>query len=92
MVEIQCLACEKAIKPRQLNDTENYDTESYDGQIICQECKSLLYVKMIKGNVQKNKIIVERFIPTNRGINIIVQNEKSKQLTEQINERFKNEV
>ena len=42
MVEIECPACEKAIKPRQLNDTDTYDTENYDGEILCQECKSLL--------------------------------------------------
>ena len=57
MVEIECLACGKAIKPRQLNDTDNYDTENYDGQIVCQECKSLLYVKSVKGKVQKYKVV-----------------------------------
>jgi len=62
MVEIQCVACEKAIKPRQLNDTDNYDTENYDGQVVCQECKSLLYVKSVKGKVQKSKV-VEKIIP-----------------------------
>lgn len=63
MVEIECLACGKAIKPRQLNDTENYDTENYDGQIVCQnqECKSLLYVKLVKGKVQKSKIVKKNF-------------------------------
>ena len=60
MGEIECLACGKAIKPRQLNDTENYDTENYDGQIVCQECKSLLYVKLVKGKVQKHKIIEDK--------------------------------
>ncbi len=59
MVEIECLACGKAIKPRQLNDTDNYDTENYDGQIVCQECKSLLYVKSVKGKVQKSKVVKE---------------------------------
>ena len=57
MVELECLACEKAIKPQQLNDTDNYDTENYDGQVVCQECKSLLYVKLVKGKVQKSKIV-----------------------------------
>ncbi len=63
MIEIQCVACEKAIKPLQLNDTANYATENYDGQIICQECKSLLYVKSVKGKVQKSKL-VKKFVPT----------------------------
>ena len=61
MVEIECLACTKDIKPQQLNDTENYDTENYDGQIVCQECKSLLHVKLIKGKVQKCKIVENKF-------------------------------
>ena len=65
MVEIQCVACEKAIKPWQLNDTDNYDTENYDGQIVCQECKSLLHVKLVKGKVQKYKIVESKFKDSN---------------------------
>jgi len=61
MVEIECLACVKIIKPRQLNDTDNYATENYDGQVVCQECKSLLYVKLIKGKIQKCKIVKKKF-------------------------------
>jgi len=61
MVKIECLACLKAIKPRQLTDTDNYDTESYDGQIVCQECKSLLQVKLVKGKVHKYKIVENKF-------------------------------
>ena len=63
MIGIECLACGKAIKPQQLNDTHNYDTENYDGHVVCQnqECKSLLYVKLVKGKVQKYKIVKENF-------------------------------
>ena len=57
MIEIECLVCGNVIKPRQLNDPDTYDTENYDGQIVCQECKSLLHVKLIKGKVQKSKIV-----------------------------------
>ncbi len=64
MVEIQCLACTKAIKPQQLNDTDNYDTGNYDGQIACQECKSFLYVKLVKGKVQKCKVVENKFRET----------------------------
>ena len=60
MIEIECLVCEKSIKPRQLNDSENYDTDHYDGQIPCPECKSLLYVKLLKGKVQKYKILEDK--------------------------------
>ena len=61
MVDIECLACGKAIKPQQLNDSNNYDTENYDGHVVCQECKSLLYVKLVKGKVQKYKIVEKKF-------------------------------
>ena len=57
MVEIECLACGEAIKSKQLNDTDNYDTENYDGQVVCKKCNSLLYVKLVKGKVQKYKIV-----------------------------------
>lgn len=57
MVEIECLACGKAVKARQLTDSDNYDTDSYDGQIVCQECKSLLHVKLVEGKVQKYKLV-----------------------------------
>ena len=57
MVEIECLACRKSIKPRQLNDTDNYDTANYYGQVVCQKCKSILHVKMVKGKVQNTKIV-----------------------------------
>ena len=52
MVEIECMACGKTIKPKQLTDTDNYDTDNYDGQVVCQECKSLLFIKLVKGKVQ----------------------------------------
>ncbi len=56
MVEIECLACGKPIKPPQFIDTDNYD-----GQVVCQECKSLLHVKLVKGKVQKYKIVKNKF-------------------------------
>ena len=60
MVEIECLACRKTFRPKQLSDTVNYDTDNYDGQIVCEECESLLYVKLVKGKVQKYKIIKDK--------------------------------
>ncbi len=91
MVEIECPACTKTIKPRQLNDTENYDTENYDGHVVCQECKSLLYVKLVKGKVQKSKVVENKNTNANRPINIIVSSEKAKELTENIGRRFLSE-
>ena len=52
MVDIECLACGKTVKFPQFINTENYD-----GQVVCQECKSLLHVKLVKGEVQKYRIV-----------------------------------
>ncbi len=57
MVEIECLACGKAVQLPQFIDTDDYD---YDGQVVCQECKSLLHVKLEKGKVRKYKIIEKK--------------------------------
>ena len=51
----------ETINPKQLNDIGNYDTENYDGQVVCEKCRSLLYVKLLKGKVQKYKIIKKEF-------------------------------
>ena len=77
--EIECLACGKAIKPRQLNDTKNYDVENYDGQIVCQECKSLLHVKLVKGKVQKHKIIEDKSKFNWTNFVLCMQEERNKQ-------------
>jgi uncharacterized Zn finger protein len=53
MIEIECLACGKTVKlPQFIN------TDKYDGQVVCQECESLLQVKLVKGKVEKYKVIV----------------------------------
>jgi len=57
MVKIECLACGKNVKIPQYANTDRYD-----GQVVCQECKALLHVKLVKGKVEKYKI-VERFRP-----------------------------
>ena len=51
MVEIECLLCEKHIKLPQY-----IDAEDYDGEVVCQECQSLLYIKLVKSKVQKYRI------------------------------------
>jgi transcription elongation factor Elf1 len=55
MVEIECLVCGEVV-----NIPSYIDTDRYDGQVICQECKSLLYVKLVKEKVQKYKIIEDK--------------------------------
>jgi len=57
MVEIQCLACDKTLKLPQYVNTDNYD-----GQVVCPECKALLHVKLVKSKVLRYRI-VERHRP-----------------------------
>jgi len=56
MVEIQCLACDKTLKLPQFVNTDNYD-----GQVVCPECKALLHIKLVKSKVLKYKIIKKEF-------------------------------
>ena len=50
MDEIKCLLCEKPLEiPTYI------DTEDYDGEVVCQECKSLLYIRILKSKVKKYK-------------------------------------
>ena len=65
MVEIECLACGKPLKIPQY-----IDTEKYDGEMVCQECKALLHVKLVKGQVQKYKI-VEKFVPASESKELV---------------------
>lgn len=55
MADIECLACGKTVKIPKFIDTDNYD-----GQLVCQECKSILHVKLVKGKVQKYKIVEDK--------------------------------
>jgi transcription elongation factor Elf1 len=52
VVKIECLVCGKLVKLPQF-----IDIDSYDGQVVCKECKSLLYMKLVKGKVQKYKVV-----------------------------------
>jgi len=52
MVEIECLVCGKAIKiPPYI------DTEQYDGQVLCQECESILHIKLVGSKVRGYKVV-----------------------------------
>ena len=55
MVEIKCLACDKA-----LEIPKSIDTDNYDGQLVCFKCNALLHVKLVKGKLRKYKIVERR--------------------------------
>ena len=71
MVEIECLACGKTVKLREFIDTDNYD-----GQVVCQECNSLLYVKLVQERVQKYKVVENK---RERDVKIIFREANSKE-------------
>ncbi len=52
MAEIECHVCGKNFNLPQCIDTDNYD-----GEVVCTECKALLHIKLIKGKCQKRKIV-----------------------------------
>lgn len=56
MVEIQCLACGKPLEIPQFVNTDNYD-----GQVVCQECKSLLQLKLEKEKLLKYRVVEKQF-------------------------------
>jgi uncharacterized Zn finger protein (UPF0148 family) len=55
MVEIKCLVCGKAIQIPEFIDTNNYD-----GQVACPECKSLLQVRMVGSKVRKYMVVEKK--------------------------------
>ncbi len=56
MVEIECLVCGKTIEIPEFIDTNNYD-----GQVACQECASLLHVKLVASKVRKYEVVEKGF-------------------------------
>ena len=58
MENIECLVCGKSLTlPKYI------DTERYDGQVVCQECDSLLYIALADSKVRKYRIIKMKFKP-----------------------------
>jgi len=51
-LEISCLVCGKAIEIPEFIDTENYD-----GQISCPECKSLLQVRLFGAKLRRYEVV-----------------------------------
>lgn len=51
-MEINCLVCGKVIEIPQFIDTDNYD-----GQISCPECKSLLQVRLFGSKLRRYEVV-----------------------------------
>ena len=56
MVSISCLACGESIEL-----PPHIDTEDYDGEVPCQECGALLYIKLVKSKLRKYKVVDKNF-------------------------------
>ncbi len=48
--DLLCLVCEKAIKVPQ------YVSPNYKGVLVCQDCKSLLHIKLVNSQVAEYEI------------------------------------
>ena len=48
--DVLCLVCEKAIKLPQ------YVSPNYKGDLVCQDCKSLLHIKLVNSQVTEYEI------------------------------------
>jgi hypothetical protein len=57
-MDINCLACGKTIPIPDFIDTNNYD-----GQITCQECKSLMHIRLGGGKVRKYEMVEKKSRP-----------------------------
>ena len=61
-MEISCLICGKNIEIPQFIDTNNYD-----GQINCPECKSLLHIRLVGGKARKYEVVERGTAGSNPG-------------------------
>ena len=77
MVEIQCLACDKTLKIPKYVDTDNYE-----GQIVCTECESLLYIKLVKSKVRKYRKLIDKKPMEIKVISAVPKYDEAKRLKE----------
>ena len=61
-MEISCLICGKNIEIPEFIDTNNYD-----GQINCPECKSLLHMKLVGAKARKYEVVERGTARSNPG-------------------------
>jgi hypothetical protein len=54
-VEISCLVCGKSIEI-----PEFIDTDDYDGQISCLECKSLLHIQLFGAKLRQYEVVARQ--------------------------------
>jgi transcription elongation factor Elf1 len=53
---LECLVCGENLSiPTFIN------IDNYDGQVVCQNCKSLLYLRLVRSKVKRYKVVDESF-------------------------------
>ncbi len=55
-MEIECLVCGNNIKV-----SEYIDTDDYDGQVACEECGSLLHIKLKDSKINEYDVVEKKF-------------------------------
>ena len=82
MIEIECLVCGKALKLPQY-----IDTDDYDGQVVCQECNTLLHIKFVQSRVRKYRVVnTDMVVPEIKVITAIPERDYSKKTQGDVNE------
>jgi len=51
---IQCHLCNEVFQPH-----ECINTDKYDGEVKCPNCKALLSIKLVKGKLEKRKFVAK---------------------------------
>jgi DNA-directed RNA polymerase subunit RPC12/RpoP len=78
MVELECLVCGETVKIPKFIDTDNYD-----GQVVCQNCTSLLHVKLVQSKVRQYKVVDKKFRRLTADELLQIKQEAERELREQ---------
>ena len=79
MAKIECLLCGGDVKIPKLSDTDKYE-----GDGVCEGCKSIIRVKLVKGKVHKYRIVKDKSMQKDRQYNILIQGKDAKDKLEKL--------
>ena len=74
MVQVECLVCGETLRMPQYIDPDNYD-----GQVVCQQCRALLHIKLAQSKVRKYRVVnTNMVVPEIKVITAIPKRDYSK--------------